>query len=239
MRIINTILLIVFLTTISNSQDTVDIKYYGVDDTINVYQCRPDSLFRFLYIPENIFDLDYDFIVLDFNTDTSEQVNVIEYQFDWPSNYIDGRFYIVVNPNQIYLRTGHDNPNPDFLLWVKNINREIYNKIKTVISDSSIFKNSEGSCGERCDIFSFSIYSKEIKSPDEWTEYEIARHQKDYYDKLYMNFTKLINIFNTKLSNLNQIIIPDFDTFKEKNNVKIVSELYELDVYPKKSIRLD
>jgi hypothetical protein len=36
----------------------------------------------------------------------------------WRSPRIDGRFVLVLTPLQIYLRSGHDNPNPNYLYWL-------------------------------------------------------------------------------------------------------------------------
>jgi hypothetical protein len=228
------------MTTISYAQETIDIKYGNVDDTINVYECKYDSLYRVSLIPENILDLSYDFIVIGSAIDTTKASKVKEYEIDWPSLYIDGRFYIAVTPRQIYLRTGHENPNPDFLLWVKNINLEIFNKITLELKDNSKFKNYEGTCGAGCTILSYEKYKAELEIPDEWTESENIKHENDYYKTLYKNFTSVIDIFNNKLSYSERLIYPDFVTFKTQKNVHIIYGLFELDNYPQnKKLKID
>ena len=52
---------------------------------------------------------------------------VKSFTFLWNSNCIDGRYYMKVTPEQIYLYSGHENPNPNHLYWVLNIRKGVLN----------------------------------------------------------------------------------------------------------------
>jgi hypothetical protein len=49
------------------------------------------------------------------------------FTFFWNSYCIDGRYYMAVTPEQIYLYSGHENPNPSHIYWVLNINKDVLN----------------------------------------------------------------------------------------------------------------
>lgn len=49
------------------------------------------------------------------------------FTFLWNSYCIDGRYYMEVTPEQIYLFSGHENPNPNHLYWVLNISKDVLN----------------------------------------------------------------------------------------------------------------
>jgi hypothetical protein len=42
---------------------------------------------------------------------------------------IDGDFMLVVHPKQLFLRSGHNNPNPNYVYWVKPLSEDQYVKI--------------------------------------------------------------------------------------------------------------
>jgi len=42
---------------------------------------------------------------------------------------IDGDFMLVVHPTQLFLRSGHNNPNPDYVYWVEQLSEGQYTKL--------------------------------------------------------------------------------------------------------------
>jgi hypothetical protein len=83
----------------------------------------------------------YDYIPLEHLTDTT--LGIICYprlfeDFDrkyveifWGSYCIDGRYYLTITPEQIYLTSGHENPNPSDLYWILTIDSLVYQQILT------------------------------------------------------------------------------------------------------------
>lgn len=42
---------------------------------------------------------------------------------------IDGQFMLVVHPKQLFLRSGHDNPNPNYVYWVEQLSEGQYARL--------------------------------------------------------------------------------------------------------------
>lgn len=42
---------------------------------------------------------------------------------------IDGDFMLVVHPKQLFLRSGHNNPNPNYVYWVEQLSQSQYTKL--------------------------------------------------------------------------------------------------------------
>jgi hypothetical protein len=42
---------------------------------------------------------------------------------------IDGDFMLVVHPTQLFLRSGHNNPNPNYIYWVEQLSESQYTKL--------------------------------------------------------------------------------------------------------------
>src|SRR5579862_529443 len=54
----------------------------------------------------------------------------------WPANMTDGDLALTVLPNFIYLRTSHNNPNPDFFLWYRYISEPQYAALARFFEES-------------------------------------------------------------------------------------------------------
>ena len=51
------------------------------------------------------------------------------YMIAWNEPGIDGDFMLVVHPTQLFLRSGHNNPNPNYVYWVERISEGQYTSI--------------------------------------------------------------------------------------------------------------
>ena len=54
---------------------------------------------------------------------------VRNFQFIWRSLCTDGTYYLKITPEQIYLYSGHENPNPNRICWVINTNKLVYDNL--------------------------------------------------------------------------------------------------------------
>jgi hypothetical protein len=97
-------------------------------------------------VKEVIHKEGYDYIPLEFMKDSLDGLvgfrhfdsisgdgksKVIE--IDWNSSCTDGRFILVVTPEQIYMRSGHNTPNPNRFYWVLPIDSSIYASIERTL----------------------------------------------------------------------------------------------------------
>ena len=73
----------------------------------------------YLYIPANAFEDSVDG-VLSNNLIQNDTTKVVEIEWDAPE--IDGDYQLVITPEQIYVRSSHDNPNPNKIYFAININ---------------------------------------------------------------------------------------------------------------------
>ncbi len=117
------------------------------------------------------------------------------FTFLWNSLCIDGRYYMEVTPEQIYLYSGHENPNPSQLYWVLNISKDVLNILaKNYIKIKDLDCHSESCFDEK--------FSEEKYSMEECDKLRLMQIEK---------FIEIINslILDPKLKiHLNQRIEP-------------------------------
>lgn len=136
----------------------------------------------------------YEYIPMEYLSDTTiygiiyssyntKLLNVFE--FFWDSYCTDGRYYLKVTPEQIYLYSSHENPNPNILDWVINVDSIV---LKTLNTD---YKKIKGLDCNKSDCY-------DNKCNEE--KYIIDKNYSEYCEKLLLNQTKrLINKINKLL----------------------------------------
>ena len=96
-------------------------------------------------IKEVVYKESYNYIPISYLTDTNtfgifypliinekgmiSQNGEKEFVIFWYSMCTDGRYDLTITPEQIYLTSRHENPNPNYLFWVHPINNAIYQHI--------------------------------------------------------------------------------------------------------------
>ena len=76
-----------------------------------------------LYLTDSTVGIVHSFRLLE------EKIGIKSFQIFWSSFCTDGRYYLTVTPEQIYLTDGHENPNSSHLYWILNIDSLIYLQI--------------------------------------------------------------------------------------------------------------
>jgi hypothetical protein len=158
-------------------------------------------------VPYDALTGNYDGIVIPFDLDTSEITEKTCISISWSSRAIDGGYSLEINPKQIYLRSNHDNPNPNHLYWLDSISNEQYQIIKSYLN--SKIKNK------------FEDYTNEFSYSQSYV-YKDYIHEKyvrgDWEDRSYDNLCKLLMLLNKSLKEVKfEIRIP---TRKEYDNTK-------------------
>lgn len=178
-----------------------------------------DSIEKVQLIPLNALNGDYDVLLLSFDYDTIKVIEKKTIEISWPSHNIDGRYDLVITPKQIYLKSSHENPNPNFLYWITSINREQFELIKKYLNKEKNEKlldcTSEYSSRQS---FFFDGYKKEKYVNNDWT------------DKQYLNFSRIMDLINRPLKEKNNWInIPDIKSFERISPIRIAGGLNEIE----------
>jgi hypothetical protein len=212
MRATHLKILLLILTTKLFSQ-VVD------NDSIKIVYAEYDSIDSIHLVPLNALNGDYDLLIIGFDYDTNKVIDKRAIEISWPSLYIDGNYDLVITPKQIYLRSGHNNPNPNYLYWITSITRQQYDFIKYYLNalDNSTMQECTNEYSYRQSYF-YNKFKKEKYVRDDWTNMR------------YDNFVRILKLINKSLKSTdNEISIPDFDNFKSKHSLRLVFGLEELD----------
>ena len=211
MRIAQLIILISFLTMKLYSQ-IVDT------DSLKIVKSQMDSIYKVQVIPDNVLTGEFDLLITGFEKDSNKKINTNLIEISWTSMYVDGRYILVITPRQIYLRSSHDNPNPNYLYWLTSISDKQFELIKNYleIQKNNLIHNytSESST---CLSYFFDKAKNEKYKRNNWT------------NKRYDNFLTLINLINQPLvKNGEKILIPSKSDFDKNKILRLVIDIYEL-----------
>jgi hypothetical protein len=158
-----------------------------------------DTLTNTFYIPDSIFSAEVDAIYLPFCFGDGRHHE--GYRIKWPDDNIDGYYELVINIKQMYLRSGHDNPNPDNLYWIVSLTPFQYKLITQQIEQGK----------------------KKFKD----TRQNMLLYKTFYYEKydpaigVYGNLERLTGIFNSALPSTQLILLPGREEFEALPAVRI------------------
>jgi hypothetical protein len=197
----------------------------NTSDSLNILHTKFDSVYKVQVIPPDALNGEYDVLIyhhdFDFDLTPNNDTNKYGFEISWPSPIIDGGFRLVINPRQIFLRSGHDNPNPNYLYWFVNIDTAQYNLIKSHLI--SLFNKKFEYYHNNHSLFYLLTplkYLKESPIPDEVSDKEYKKLEKDAHSKLYKNLIQFLKILNIPLAlNGNEIKYP---TYKYFSNIKLL-----------------
>ncbi len=144
-------------------------------DSIRLAYCEYDSVNGITVFPENALTNEFDIIITGFNKLEPSSESIIE--ISWFSSYIDGTYCFVITPRQMYLRSHHNNPNPNFLYWLEKSDILDFKLIKEHFDNSKQFErvNTNSRPGY---IYYFTNYLDENYVNDNWENnmYENLNH---------------------------------------------------------------
>lgn len=160
-----------------------------------------DPLVNTPVIPSNVFQVrPYRLIFPDpFDTVDIEPREKTRYAIIWPAQIIGGTLELVITKRQMWLRSSHNNSNPNHLFWNADISENLYHAIESVLlNHRADFDEVVTESGFWRYLY-WRNYIAELPLPDEWTDEARRIHQKDYEEKRYMNARKLIDMINGEL----------------------------------------
>jgi len=166
---------------------------------LKIVQAPWDTTIKASVIPDNIFLLNADGLVMAPRQSKIENQPKFYLTISWSAPSIDGDFIFTVTKKQIILTSGHENPNPDYLFWFVDITKDQYEQIvHTIDKSKNLFdeQNLNYFYGRQLE---YKYYIPEQKH----------RNTKDSNYKMYLNAKKLIDTFNRELKPKDQIMFPD------------------------------
>jgi hypothetical protein len=87
----------------------------------------------YFYIPNSAFADSVDAVLFQDKTLLKLRPENRPVKCTWTSNCNDGDYILTVTPEQIFLSSGHENPNPNYLFWTISIKREQFQAINNGI----------------------------------------------------------------------------------------------------------
>jgi hypothetical protein len=187
-------------------------------DSLKIVKSHMDSIYKVQVIPDNVLTGEFDLLITGFEKESNKKINTNIIEISWSSMYVDGRYILVITPRQIYLRSSHDNPNPNFLYWVTASSNKQFELIKHYLekqTDNGIRNYS--SENSTCLTYFFDKAEIEKYKRNNWT------------NKRFDNFLTLMNLINEPLEeNGEQILIPSRNDFDNNKILRLVIDIYEL-----------
>lgn len=187
-------------------------------DSLKILYAKEDSRKEYKIIPYEVFNGEFDVLAMGFEFDTVKVIKKTEIEISWHSNYIDGEYALNITPEQIYLRSYHENPNPDCLYWLKPISKDQFTTIRNYLKrkKDKQFRNITTDYSHK-QSFLYKDYIKETFS------------NNNCADNRYVNFRRLLEKINTILGQTNtKIEIPDIKNFNSINPVRLKVWLDEI-----------
>jgi hypothetical protein len=185
-------------------------------DSLNIAYAKIDSITKINILPFDALTGKYDFMVIGIEEDTmtdhlSQKAGI---EIHWNSNFIDGRYYLILNEKQIYLKSGHENPNPNFLYWLDSLTVNQFEIISKYLLSQDNIGIKKFNSTSRYYTFVFELYRKETVVNNDWANYQ------------FENVTQLIEIINKSLPKDNLIDLPQ-KTDLINSNLELVHSIKE------------
>ena len=157
----------------------------------------------YLYIPGDVFkDSNNAIVFQDLSLD--KKVKRKDIDLHWTTDCGDGTsYYLTITPEQMYLMSGHNNPNPNFLFWVMGIDSLKYQKIRNSLLANDPPGFSMGYMRTKNDRLNFydTLYKDTLLIPETWTTEDQLNVREYCNKKFYVEIEKLFSIINSYLAN--------------------------------------
>lgn len=190
-------------------------------DNLKVFKVKFDSINKASIIPDSVFSMQLDILQLTYPGDTTESKEKYGYEIWWPSFYNDGSLVLTITKRQIYLRSGHNNPNPNHLYWFVNITDKQYKIVDAKIkADKNLFTPEPSEYSFYRQLY-YLKHKSEKGIPKRWTKKKQDRYYKDWLVKKYSNTDELISFFDNGLTVDNIIPFVSKADFEKNKSIRI------------------
>ncbi len=190
------------------------------NDQFKIIRAVNDTIHNVKVLPEKAFSDEYNLLITGFNSDLTKGENKNVIKIEWGSYYIDGFYMLVITPRQIYLRSGHNNPNQSFLYWLSDFSEKQFSLIKDFLeedSQKSIIKSKSRNVKYLSYDFKKAIIEADISKKNPTTKNE-----------RYENLKRIIKLINKSIPN--KIKIPSKKEFNNINTIRVIYHIDDLDI---------
>ncbi|UOR05940.1 hypothetical protein MUN82_02285 [Hymenobacter aerilatus] len=208
----------------------VDNKIFSDTQTIDGYTKKAvfiETIDRgdYFYIPKSSFLDTVDAVIFQDKNFEKVSPDKRSIKLFWNTICNDGSYIITITPEQIFLSSGHNNPNPNGLYWVLEIDKSQFQAINSGIRKNppanfynlSIPRND--SLFQAQNVYQY-LENKDYDScliPSDWneqTEKVFNTCCNKMFDRQLIAYSAILNSYIPK--NINRIKFPDRNSYKVK-----------------------
>ena len=156
------------------------------------------------YIPLPYLSDSTDGIIYTFREIGKAKKNNKIFKIHWNSRCIDGTYNLTITPLQIYLTSSHENPNPNMLYWVLNIDSFTFNQIVKGFQKSKLGKNKSSPYGYFDEIYNDEYILSQTYNSTFEDSCNVLREQQ--IDKFFLMLNKYIFTNSHKIYKSQRVI---------------------------------
>jgi hypothetical protein len=137
------------------------------------------------------------------------------FEIYWGTSCNDGSYQLLITPEQIFLVSGHENPNPNHLYWVQNLTPNQYNQIVSSLKAQTPdgFEDLSEPYPERY-VFKDMSYKESLTIPEYWTE----KHLEEFHSTCEVLKRKQVEKLNNTLNSMIAMDAEKLNLTKFKTN---------------------
>ncbi|MDF2188095.1 hypothetical protein [Paraflavitalea sp. CAU 1676] len=123
-------------------------------------------------------------------------------EFNWNSDCTDGYYILSITPAQVYFSSAHDNPNPNFLFWVIDIDSTQFDQISRGLRKNPPkgFKNVSKYYSGSKTVFNDIQFRATFQLPNEWTDSTKEQFDQNCKAQIKSQLDRYLSILNSYIS---------------------------------------
>jgi len=166
----------------------------------------------YFYIPKSAFADSVNAVLYQDKTSAKTNPSKTPVQLSWIAFCIDGSYNISITPEQIFFSSSHENPNPNRLFWVIEIDSIQYAQIKKGICKKlpKSFENISKFNLESITAFRDTTYKDSFSSKEKGSDSTNTSSEQNCKQHKWMQLRKCFAILNACITNKDKkITLPD------------------------------
>jgi hypothetical protein len=115
---------------------------------------------------------------------------------------IDGDFMLVVHPRQLFLRSGHNNPNPNYVYWVEPLSEGQYTRLVKFLDayQERVFRRDRWSRWPGYTLFRLKNPQISPEPPERMNDESVAAWQRESHAAVNSNVRRILRELNRGFS---------------------------------------